>query len=562
MRYAFAIALAALIAFGQSAGQGVISGTVIEALNGEPVRKAIVTLTLHGEPRMWATTRTDGAGQFSFAGLPPGKYNLSAAKQGLGTATYGVRSAGEAGDAIALEQGETRVGVKLFFIHSGRVAGHVLDTEGDPAANVEVALLRPGRNLGKRVLVNYRRSVTDDRGEYRITGVDPGDYYLLANPPSFRTGLAAQSQTGLLTAQYYGGSREWKDSTVLHLQSGESLADVDFHLTAEQPYKIRGHVTGLPDLDPSLAPSGTSLPGTRLGRQEKGVEFRVSPVGEDAPRWSTLTELTPPDYSFDFDQLPGGVYRLEARVNLHNRVWAASQLFDTHSAADEVVLTLAPAIDIKGQLRVEGELKAGRPDLEVQLVSQATRNETISGRPNADGRFTLEQVPAGEWTLNLVELPLDAFLKSANLGDKDVRFAPVSIEAGSAALPLNIVISARMAKIEGEVEAVTGDSKRAGIVVAPVGPFHDLARFYYGAVADDNGKFHFAHVVPGKYKIFALERMAPLRFRNPDAADQLGDLGMEIELTEGATLTVRPKLIPVERAREALNNVNNNEVRP
>ena len=41
-------------------------------------------------------------------------------------------------------------------------------------------------------------------------------------------------------------------------------------------------------------------------------------------------------------------------------------------------------------------------------------------------------------------------------------------------------------------------------------------------------------------------------FRNPEAADQLDGLGDEIELAENAALTMHPKLIPIERAREAL----------
>jgi hypothetical protein len=81
-----------------------------------------------------------------------------------------------------------------------------------------------------------------------------------------------------------------------------------------------------------------------------------------------------------------------------------------------------------------------------------------------------------------------------------------------------------------------------------------LTHFYYGAVSDDSGKFQIANVAPGKYRIFALEKLAPQPFRNPEAADQLSDLGTEIELMEGAALTVHPKLIPAERAREALNS--------
>ena len=57
---------AAGVAFAQ---HGTISGTVIEP-TGDPIRKAIVTLTWQGTPRSWATQRTDSSGRFKFEELP------------------------------------------------------------------------------------------------------------------------------------------------------------------------------------------------------------------------------------------------------------------------------------------------------------------------------------------------------------------------------------------------------------------------------------------------------------------------------------------------------------
>ncbi len=144
------------------------------------------------------------------------------------------------------------------------------------------------------------------------------------------------------------------------------------------------------------------------------------------------------------------------------------------------------------------------------------------------------------------------FLKSAQFGDKDIRFTPFEVEADGKA-SLNIVVSTNTAKIEGEIDSDSVNSQRAGIVVAPVaGPYHTLTRFYYGVVADDQGKFKLQGIAPGKYKIFAVEKMTPGSFQNPEAVDQLYDLGEVIELTEGANIQVKPKLIPMDRAEKAL----------
>jgi hypothetical protein len=144
------------------------------------------------------------------------------------------------------------------------------------------------------------------------------------------------------------------------------------------------------------------------------------------------------------------------------------------------------------------------------------------------------------------------FLKSATLGEKDVLFTPFDVGAGGDA-PLNIVVSMNTATLEGELDAGSSDAKRAGIVLAPVaGPYHDLTRFYYGGAADDKGKFKLEGIAPGKYKVFALEKMAAANFRNPEAIDQLYELGEAIELPEGATVQAQPKLIPLDRAQKVL----------
>ena len=155
----------------------------------------------------------------------------------------------------------------------------------------------------------------------------------------------------------------------------------------------------------------------------------------------------------------------------------------------------------------------------------------------------------GQWGLGLN--PRGGFVKSATLGDKDVRFTWLEIGPKTDA-PFNIVISMNTAKVEGQVEAAGADSTRAGILLAPFGALHTLTRFYRSAAADGEGKFKLEGLAPGKYKIFALEKMAATGFLSPEAADQLDALGTEIELTEGATTQVRPKLIPMERAKEAL----------
>ena len=69
-------------------GTAVVSGTVTLAGSMQPARRVRVNLS-GAELRGGRSVITDDQGQFSFTALPPGRYNLSAAKPGHVSVTYG-----------------------------------------------------------------------------------------------------------------------------------------------------------------------------------------------------------------------------------------------------------------------------------------------------------------------------------------------------------------------------------------------------------------------------------------------------------------------------------------
>jgi protocatechuate 3,4-dioxygenase beta subunit len=567
----FSGVLSLIAAFAQPLGKGVISGTVVDGESGDAIRKAVVTLSLPGTPRLWATTRTDGSGRFQFDGLPAGKYDLRATKASEGTAIYGANHLRELGDTITLGDGETRGNITLRFLHSASISGHVYDSDGEPVADVAVNLLRQGRNLGAPILTNYRNASTDDRGEYHISSIDPGQYYL--HTTATRLGAFGGPGPGgeaILGDQFYGGARDSKDSAPIHVGGGESLAGLDFRLVAEPGVEVRGQILGVPAESAPESPQAESEHSGALiishgGMGGPAVRVTISPAeaGSLQGRGTHTVTARDPEHRFQMPFLPAGRYRIEAVLEAGNKTYGVSQVLDLHANSGEIALTLAPAVDLAGTLRVEGQappveggvlrlngVAVPRQDgFRVQLARPGSGRNSVTANVGADGKFSLPQMVSGEWQLSVSPVP-PGFLKSARLGDKDVRFSTFEIGSNTET-PLNIVVSMNTATVEGEIDS-EGDPKRAGVVIAPIGTYHNLARYYYGTTANDQGKFHIRGIAPGKYKIFAVEKMAPASFRTPEAADQLDELGAVIELAEGATLQAHPKLIPVDRAAKAL----------
>src|SRR6185295_5382104 len=173
-----------------------IEGTVVTSVNGDPLRRAQVTLMQVRPPSEIAekpqdpdsepprfppiTPITTGAdGKFKFTQLPAGSYRLSVACNGYVSTEYGKKSTGGQGTIITLTSGQALKDVLFRLQPAALVTGHVRDSEGQPITGVSVALLKIGYNwTGGRTMIRAASSLTDDRGEYRLFWVSPGRYYL------------------------------------------------------------------------------------------------------------------------------------------------------------------------------------------------------------------------------------------------------------------------------------------------------------------------------------------------------------------------------------------------
>jgi len=249
-----------------------LSGVVWSAdANPQPVRRVVVSIA--GGSINARSVITDDAGRFVFAKLPAATYTLTAKKPSFLPAEFGSSKPGRPGSKIALGVGEKRaVGITIF--KGAAIAGSLRDENGQPVAGASVTALDARVMRDPSMILSPEAFTTDDRGEYRIYGLTPGDYIVVATALPDGSGdialrrevemdalLASLSQrqnrapnpTPAVPARpklvgfapiYYPGTPMFQDSAKIHLDAGDERGGVSFVVSHVPVASIEGVVTG------------------------------------------------------------------------------------------------------------------------------------------------------------------------------------------------------------------------------------------------------------------------------------------------------------------------------
>ncbi len=177
-------------------GGSTIRGTVT-TMRGVPLADARVFARQNGGR---GSATTDMTGRFAISGLSPGPATISATKRGYIALVSGPLQV----PTVTVESGRDVDNVSLVLVRASVVTGTVVDERGEPLQDAGVQLLRVRRSAAG--LVAIRDQVvplrTDDRGQFRMSYITPGEYLLTATLPPAGVDAIAGPRTAYVPAFY------------------------------------------------------------------------------------------------------------------------------------------------------------------------------------------------------------------------------------------------------------------------------------------------------------------------------------------------------------------------
>jgi hypothetical protein len=510
------------------AGTGAIRGRVVRADTGEPLRRAQVRVEDRTARDLSGTevTLTDAQGRYELTQLPAGQYHLKASRGGYVDLEYGQRRPLERGRPLELAEGAVLEKIDFALPPGAVVTGRVVDELGEPFARASVSLAHRRYDNGAKHLVSEYGASTDDRGEFRIFGVAPGDYLIVA---TFQTLNLGSRDHMRYVPTYYPGTAIANEAQRVTVAAAQEVTGMTIPLVRAATATVRGVVRSTGD-----APIG---PFTLvIARDVSG--------GLDA---GMSDGAAAPDGSFSIAGLLPGTYLLEAHSMMGGHEFASKEVAVEGADVSGVTLTLSKGATARG--RITFDTASPPPDLRpsqvfvMAIADREIEHDMGGGPPVVHDDWTFETPGLSGRGVIAAESMGDWHMKRVRREGTDVTDTPLDFSADIDGL--DIELTKQSTTVSGGVTDDHNDIVLdATVVVFPDEPakWGSRSRFIGSARPDQKGRFMISGLPPGRYIAIAVEYLEPGEERDPDLLEKWRPRGTGFTLSEGESHAVDLKL--------------------
>ena len=509
-------------------GTGVIRGRILSADTGEPLRRARVELGA-AELRAVRAVPSDLEGRFEFQRLPPGRFSVRASKNGYVTLGYGQRRSFQSGRRIELAAGQVFDEATIALPRAAVIAGRVLDDLGEPVSGIQVGAYRLRYRDGRREVAPAGQSAqTNDLGQYRISGLPPGSYFV-----GTRGGIAASgpvSDEGVtLATTYHPATANIAEGRPVTVRLAQEVGNIDIAMVVGRAVSVTGTVFD------------------SRGRPAAGLAVTVRPAGDSLLALLNMAAGTSqPNGQFTVRNLMAGEYVLHAVVRTpesKDQETADVPLTIGGMDIEGMTVTTAPNGRIVGRLIFDGEAKPTFPPGSLRVIATAPFSVPApSAQVGAGWEFEIRNIEPGRLTLSLNALPSGWAVKRVVANNRDVTESSFELAPGASATTVEMTLTDRPTTLAGVVSrnARTPTSDDYTVVVFGDDPaeWREGSRRVLVARPDQHGAYKLTGLPPGRYRAIAVEYLDDGEQWNPEFLGWARSRAARIELEDGATVTL------------------------
>jgi hypothetical protein len=525
-------------AFGQDAaaanGSGdenkyTLSGTVVNAVTGAPVPRALVQIYVNGQKQML----TDTDGRFVFSGLPEGQTSITAQKPGFfqeGTSPF----AGGWTPPPMVVMGADAPSAVVKMVPESVIAGRIV-SNGQAVEDVPVKVIASQIQEGHKEWTVRGNASTDEDGQFRIANLTAGDYYLEVGPRWQPGGIGVMKGHEAGYARIFYPSMPGGDSTTGLTVGAGQRASVELSVDLEPWYRIHGAVRSTEATRnwnvQLLDPLGDREEPTKRNLETGEFEtfapagrytLRVMGFGE---RGVTGTVDVPLTVSADVN---GVQVALESEATIPVRVKRESTRTQEGAATGPQTIRFksgreAQIPPIAMWFRRSGFSLGGVPSVRTDESGKA---ETLAVRDMEPGTYWIDVGRNPPW-----------YVESAQCGDVDLMREALTITSGPPCSAVDVVLRDDGASITVNAQW-EGAPEQAFLLVLP----EKAPQQAVMSTVPRNGQTEIDDLAPGPYNVLLLDRLDGLEYKNPEVMSAYLSKAAHVVLGAEQKATVKVEL--------------------
>jgi hypothetical protein len=433
---------------------------------------------------------------------------------------------------IIIRSGEAHKPVVFSLEQAPTMAGRIQTENGEPISNILVEALKAEYGSdGKRTFTALASTLSDDRGDYRLYWMDPGEYVVSASyVPVIKTSVnPIETRPRIVYAPtYYPNASALTIARHIVLKADQNNLTLDFRLIRAPVVTVRGSLTE------SNHPVSTI------------VTLQLAGDATRATRYSTKSDALG---SFEFKNVAPGSYIATAEIPLEKELFKASKHIIVYDRDENNVgLILSPGFPVSGRIVFDtgAALSLGGAHSVLNSVDPYLDSFTSPAIPS-NGEFSINSVQPGEYTFDVAGIPEDLYIKSERSAQTNLQGLTLGLGTGSPA-PFEILLGTDGGRVIGTVvDAERKPFAGAQVVLVPKGDRRSIASNYRVAGSDEDGNFDLRGIPPGDYQLFAWEDVEDRAWLNSEFVGNYQDVGTAVTIVPNARGTIQLPLIPEKR---------------